>query len=79
MAKQGDGRNGSYVSRRDFLRYSLSAGVMIWAGSQFPREAEAQTRFKVRGGDPATVFPQSVASGDPQPNGIVLWTRIGSL
>jgi alkaline phosphatase D len=52
---------------------------MIWAGSQFPREAEAQTRFKVRGGDPATVFPQSVASGDPQPNGIVLWTRIGSL
>ena len=24
----------------------------------------------------AATFPQSVASGDPQPNGIVLWTRI---
>ncbi len=24
----------------------------------------------------AAVYPQSVASGDPQPNGIVLWTRV---
>ena len=26
--------------------------------------------------DQAAMYPQSVASGDPQPNGIVLWTRI---
>jgi alkaline phosphatase D len=26
--------------------------------------------------DQAAAYPQSVASGDPQPNGVVLWTRI---
>ena len=26
--------------------------------------------------NPAAVFRQSVASGDPRPNGIVLWTRV---
>jgi alkaline phosphatase D len=26
--------------------------------------------------DPALVFPQSVASGEPQPHGILLWTRV---
>lgn len=26
--------------------------------------------------DPKTVFPQSVASGDPSPSGVILWTRI---
>ncbi len=41
-------------------------------------EAEAQTLFTVKQVDPA-VFPQSVASGDPQKNGIVLWTRVAAL
>lgn len=26
----------------------------------------------------STTFPQSVASGDPQPNSVVLWTRVGN-
>ncbi len=77
------GRRNSGISRRDFLKYSFSTGVVIWTGSQIPRglidEAEAQALFNVKPGDPATVFPQSVASGDPQPNGIVLWTRVASL
>jgi alkaline phosphatase D len=78
---QGDAKSGFYVSRREFLKYSFSAGVVIWAGSQVPRgmsEAEAQTLFTVSRVNPA-VFPQSVASGDPQPNGIILWTRIAAL
>lgn len=33
--------------------------------------------FRVRPGcNPYSTFPQSVASGDPRPDGIVLWTRI---
>lgn len=75
-----DERAGSRagMSRRDFLRYSLSAGAVVWAGSALPGgigEAEARELFRARRVDPAR-FPQSVASGDPRPNGIVLWTRL---
>ena len=71
------------VSRLDFLKYSFSAGVVVWAGSQLPSglgisEAEAQAAFAVKRVNPAT-FPQSVASGDPQPTGIILWTRLAKL
>ncbi|MGB3632606.1 MAG: alkaline phosphatase D family protein [Rubrobacteraceae bacterium] len=69
------------MNRKDFLRYSLSAGVVVWAGTQVPGvidDAEAANLFRVRRVNPR-VFPQSVASGDPQKNGIVLWTRLRSL
>ena len=74
--------NEFYLSRRDFLRYSLSTGVVVWAGTQIPGgigldEAEARSLFQGKGKRPASrMFPQSVASGDPRPNGIVLWTRL---
>ena len=74
-------REESYLNRRDFLRYSLSAGVVVWAGTGAGpgiSEAEAADLFRVRRINPR-VFPQSVASGDPQKNGIVLWTRLRSL
>lgn len=74
-------REELYLNRRDFLRYSLSAGVVVWAGTQAPGiidEAEAANLFRVRRVNPG-IFPQSVASGDPQKDGIVLWTRIRSL
>ncbi len=70
-----------YLNRKDFLRYSLSAGVVVWAGTQVPGvigEAEAANLFRVRRINPG-VFPQSVASGDPQKDGIVLWTRLAAL
>ncbi len=42
--------------------------------------ADAQALFEINPAytpqDQASMYPQSVASGDPQPNGIVLWTRI---
>ncbi len=56
------------LSRGDFLRYSLSTGVVLWAGSSVAGpgvgEAEAQELFNVREVRPSS-FPQSVASGDP--------------
>jgi alkaline phosphatase D len=55
----------------------LSAGVVIWAGAQ---AGEAEARFAVNSTrSPGSVFPQSVASGDPRPGGIVLWTRLANL
>jgi alkaline phosphatase D len=75
-----DGWNDFYVDRFEFLKYSLATGVAVWAGAGLPggiSEAEAQELFAVNDRRPASqVFPQSVASGDPQPNGIVLWTRV---
>ena len=80
MAENGWG--GVDVSRKDFLKYSLTASIAVWAGSMVPRgmgvtEAEAQELFTTSAVNPDR-FPQSVASGDPQPNGIVLWTRLNS-
>ncbi len=69
-----------YVDRRDFLRYSLATSVAVWAGMGAVSgmdEAEAAELFRAGAVNPAR-FPQSVASGDPQPNGIVLWTRVAS-
>ena len=81
MSEQ-NGWDQYYLSRRDFLRYSLATGVVVWAGSSLAgpgiSEAEAQELFEVSAVRPET-FPQSVASGDPQADGIVLWTRIRSL
>lgn len=71
-----------HLSRRDFLRYSLATSAVVWAGSQVPRgligEAEAEELFGTADFDPPNLnfFPQSVASGDPAPGGIVLWTRV---
>lgn len=78
---EGGGWARYHLSRRDFLRYSLATGAVVWAGSQVPRglmgAAEAEEIFgpmKLEIADPS-FFPQSVASGDPGPNDIVLWTR----
>jgi alkaline phosphatase D len=72
-----DGLRDFHVSRLDFLRYSLATGVVVWSGSRVSGmdEAEAQELFGAAAVDPG-IFPQSVASGDPKPNGIVLWTRL---
>lgn len=70
------------MNRRTFLKYSLATAVLLWVGEEIPRhlgltQAEVKSLFSV---DPAAasspIFPQSVASGDPQANGITLWTRI---
>jgi alkaline phosphatase D len=78
------GWNGFRFNRRDFIRYSLATSVAVWAGSNIPAglgidRAEAQDLFSVEQSSQdvvASAFPQSIASGDPQPRGIVLWSRI---
>lgn len=74
---------GKGMDRRTFLKYSLATSVIVWAGNEIPSrlgigQADVNELFSVDAANAATptIFPQSVASGDPQPNGIVLWTRI---
>lgn len=80
MGERGKRQDGFYVDRLDFLRYSLATTVAVWAGAGVAAgpglsKAEAQEIFGTRQLNPK-LFPQSVASGDPAPNGIVLWTRV---
>src|SRR4028118_901606 len=46
---EGSGWARYHLSRRDFLRYSLATGAVVWAGSQVPRgligAAEAEKLF----------------------------------
>lgn len=73
---------GRQLTRRDFLHYSLATGVVIWQGEAISRllgggQPEKEL-FAIAAANAASshIFPQSVASGDPQANGITLWTRV---
>ena len=58
-------------TRRDFLRVAGAAGALIASGGALPaRRGDAAPRFR---SDP---FDLGVASGDPLPHGVVLWTRL---
>ncbi|MDR3510556.1 MAG: alkaline phosphatase D family protein [Caulobacteraceae bacterium] len=59
------------ATRRDFLRSSSAAlGVFVAAGPAFRPAA-----FAAASDAGARRYPQDVASGDPTPDGVVLWTR----
>ncbi|MBR8838056.1 MAG: alkaline phosphatase D family protein [Stigonema ocellatum SAG 48.90 = DSM 106950] len=71
------------MDRRTFLKYSLATGVVIWAGEEIPKllgmnNLDVSRLFTIESASAVTTstFPQSVASGDPQPHGITLWTRV---
>ncbi|MFB4317385.1 alkaline phosphatase D family protein [Actinomadura sp. 21ATH] len=69
------------VSRRSFLGLSFAAAATWSVGEAVPASAgaprEVARLFELRGARRAAeVFPQSVASGDPSPDGAVLWTRV---
>jgi alkaline phosphatase D len=57
------------ISRRLFLAYAGSLSALPWLG----RGATAATREAHFSADPFTL---GVASGDPTPRGVVLWTRL---
>ncbi|RMG41943.1 MAG: alkaline phosphatase [Planctomycetota bacterium] len=57
------------VDRRWFLRYVASVATIPWLPRQ-GRAVEARPRFR---DDP---FALGVASGDPTPDGVVIWTRL---
>ncbi|AKT38675.1 metallophosphatase [Chondromyces crocatus] len=57
------------MQRREFLRSTaVLAGAFLAPGCAAPPEIEVL--------DGATYFPQSVASGEPRPESVILWTRI---
>jgi alkaline phosphatase D len=56
------------VSRRAFLQAAAIMGASpAWAGAQSP----SRTQWKER----RDLFPEGVASGDPSPDSVILWTR----
>jgi alkaline phosphatase D len=67
----------SRLDRRSFLQglvVTISASPLAACGDDETTEEEV-----VYSDDPADqdrVFPQGIASGDPQPDGIILWTRV---
>lgn len=62
---------GSYANGVPFVPSPAQGGLL---------PADVQAVFTVNPNTPADlqakIFPQSIASGDPKPNGIVLWTRV---
>lgn len=58
------------ASRRDFLRVAGQTTALIALGARPARGDEPLVRFRA---DPFTL---GVASGDPLPDGVVLWTRL---
>lgn len=62
------------MKRRDFLRATLvSAGSVLVGTGCGSDETSGNTREVLSG---QTYFPQSVASGDPRPESVILWTRV---
>lgn len=57
-------------TRRDFLRTGGGAAGLIMLGALPASRADAQLRLR------AYPFTLGVASGDPTPDGVVLWTRL---
>jgi alkaline phosphatase D len=59
------------IPRRRFLELTLvSAGAVFGPVACGPEDSSARSL------DQALTFPQSVASGDPRPTSVVLWTRV---
>lgn len=56
------------VSRRDFIQLATAMGATLaWGGAI----GASQTAWKER----RDLFPEGVASGDPDPTSVILWTR----
>jgi len=56
------------LSRRDFMQLAAAMGASLaWTGT-----ARAS---KIKWTERRELFPEGVASGDPDPNSIILWTR----
>ncbi|HEY0339817.1 MAG TPA: alkaline phosphatase D family protein, partial [Steroidobacteraceae bacterium] len=59
----------SKVSRREFIAAAAALGATpVWA-------AKKAARSRVPSNERRDLFPEGVASGDPQPDSVLLWTR----
>lgn len=59
------------MQRREFLVSCVVVATPVFGCSESDPDAADATPFD------ETLFPQSVASGDPRPDRVVLWTRLG--
>lgn len=70
------------MGRRRFLKGLVATTGWVWAGRAFPLELDGIDLDSLFTVDPALpgdpVFPQGAASGDPEPHGITLWTRVAA-
>ena len=59
----------SQVTRREFMAAAAALGATpVWA-------AKKPARSRVPSNERRDLFPEGVASGDPQPDSVLLWTR----
>jgi alkaline phosphatase D len=66
MGSEGD--SIMTISRRDFIQVAAAMGASLaWAGAEGPSPARWRER--------RDLFPEGVASGDPDPHSVILWTR----
>ena len=64
------------LDRREFLKlFTASAGCFALAASSLPF---ASRRVQAQSSGGYFHFPQGVASGDPQPDAVMLWTRVAT-
>ncbi len=57
------------LSRRQFLEAAAAIGATVaWGGAE---ARPSRTRWRER----RDLYPEGVASGDPAPDGAILWTR----
>ena len=57
------------VNRREFIKQAASCGAALALGGP------ASARSKVTWRERRDLFPEGVASGDPEPDSVILWTR----
>ena len=56
------------LSRRNFVQLAAAMGASLaWSGPARASRVEVAERREL--------YPQGVASGDPDPNSVILWTR----
>lgn len=62
------------IRRRDFLRATLATAGAVFVGAGCgPDDETGKTGRAVAAGE--AYFPQSIASGDPKPDSVILWAR----
>ena len=62
------------INRRDFLKATVVfAGSLYLGGCQLGFNSNNDEKFIHKS---SKFFPQSIASGDPQPDSVILWTRV---
>lgn len=65
------------IKRRNFLQATLATAGAVIEGCDDGTETSTGTTTESRTlEDGAQYFPQSVASGDPKPDSVILWTRV---